>query len=190
MKTLSKIALCGWLTLPLFAFGQLKNGSYLVTPAACANSWTGYGEIGSYSLTGSLNIKQGSVECSGGAVTKALFVFDMQSISHENDNLESHLKDEDFFDVKKFPTATFELKKLQGNTATGSLTVRNVKKDISFPVTVAQQGTNIHLVGKAVIDRTVFGIHYNSNSFFENLGDSAIKNTFDFVFDVVAAPAK
>ena len=36
--------------------------------------------------------------------------------------------------------------------------------------------------GKITIDRTIFGVQYGSKSFFDNLGDQAIKNEFDLNF--------
>ena len=98
------------------------------------------------------------------------------------------LRDEAFFDASRFPTATFVLRSLTGTTATGQLTLKGVTKPVSFPVVVSQEGNGLRVKGRAVIDRTQFGIRYNSNSFFSNLGDQAIKNEFALTFDVVARP--
>jgi polyisoprenoid-binding protein YceI len=113
---------------------------------------------------------------------------DMTTIRHENGQLQTHLRDEAFFDATRFPTATFVLRTLTGTTATGQLTLKGVTKPVSFPVLVSQEGDGLRIKGRAVIDRTQFGIRYNSNSFFSGLGDQAIKNEFALTFDVVAKP--
>ncbi len=43
--------------------------------------------------------------------------------------------------------------------------------------------------GKATIDRTKFGLKYGSKSFFDNIGDKAIDDTFDLTFNVIAKKA-
>ena len=58
---------------------------------------------------------------------------------------------------------------------------------MAFPVTVAVvPGGGLRLRGTATLDRTQFGINYNSTAFFRNLGSYAIRNDFQVVFEVVA----
>jgi polyisoprenoid-binding protein YceI len=44
----------------------------------------------------------------------------------------------------------------------------------------------LRVTGTATLDRTQFGINYNSSSFFQNLGNYAIRNEFTLSFEVVA----
>ncbi len=153
-------------------------------------SWTGYGEIGGYSLTGKIQLKDASIQLESDSIKKAIIVLDMLSISHDNKDLESHLKGEDFFDVEKYPTANFitESTKYLNTTsaiAKGKLTIKGIAKQVAIPLQITANKASKIVKGKFVINRTQFGIKYNSKSFFGDLGDNAIKNNFDLVFEIV-----
>jgi polyisoprenoid-binding protein YceI len=155
-----------------------------------AISWTGYGEIGGYSLTGKIQLKDASIQLESDSIKKAIIVLDMLSISHENKDLESHLKGEDFFEVEKYPTANFVTESIKYWNATsaiakGKLTIKGIAKQVNIPLQITANKTAKTIKGKFVIDRTQFGIKYNSKSFFGDLGDNAIKNNFDLVFEMV-----
>lgn len=174
--------------LPLLSMAQQQTKIYNLQPAKQIISWTGYGEIGSYSLTGVLNLKSGRFEYDGQVLSKGVFVFDMNTISHENKTLVKHLKDEDFFYVMKYPVAEFQLSTLKNGKASGFVIIRNIKRPIEFPVSIVENAAKqIVIKGNLSIDRTQFEIYYNSNSFFQNLGSNAIKNQFDLKFELVAA---
>jgi polyisoprenoid-binding protein YceI len=152
-------------------------------------NWTGYGEIGGYSLTGNIQLKNGDIQMQGDTLKSAAIKIDMASITHKDKTLETHLKSEDFFDVKKYPEATFETETIEytnANTAIakGRLTIKQVTRPIKIALTIEK--TDISKILKAVItiDRTLFGIKYNSKSFFGGLGDRAIKNNFDLSFNL------
>lgn len=185
MKNFIKNTLFILFFVPICLFGQ-KKANYQVDNAVSTVNWTGYGAVGTYSLTGVLKLQKGTFELHKEKVSKGVFIFDMNTISHEEKNLEKHLKGEDFFDVTKFPTATFELNKVEKGLASGFLTIKNVKKLISFPVKIVQKEKKTQITGTMSVDRTLFGITYNSSSFFKDLGDQAIKNNFDLSFDLAA----
>jgi polyisoprenoid-binding protein YceI len=152
-------------------------------------SWTCYGEIGDYSLTGKIKLKAGSVEINNDTLKAANFTIDLNTISHDESNLVDHLKGEDFFDVAKFPIAELQVqsidnRNIQQPKISALLKIKDVTKTIQFPVSIVKGVNSKILKGKITIDRTVFGIKYNSKSFFSNLGDQAIKNNFDLVFEV------
>ncbi len=174
--------------LPLMSMAQQQTKMYTLRPAKQVISWTGYGEIGSYSLTGVLNLKSGSFEYDGKVLSKGVFVFDMNSINHENKTLVKHLKEEDFFYVKKYPVAEFQLSTVKNGKASGFVIIRNIKKPIEFQVSIVENAAKQLIIkGSLSIDRTQFEINYNSNSFFQNLGSNAIKNEFELKFELVAA---
>ena len=62
--------------------------------------WTGYGEVGNYLQSGSLEYKNGEFEYQDGRFISGNLVLDMKTISHNDRKLEKHLKSKDFFNVK------------------------------------------------------------------------------------------
>lgn len=148
--------------------------------------WTGYGEVGGYSLTGTINLKSGNFQMENNKIKSGIIIIDVKSINHSDNHLKEHLKGEDFFDVAKYPTATLVIlsSKLLSNNEieiTGNLTIKKITKPIVF---IIKQNQNT-FSGKITIDRTIFGVQYNSKSFFDNLGDQAIKNDFDLEFKLI-----
>ena len=83
------------------------------------------------------------------------------------EKLEGHLKSPDFFDVVKFPTASFTSSEIVAggpngatHTVKGKLTLRGVTKDIEFPATLAIAGKDISGKTEFSINRKDFGIVY------------------------------
>ena len=69
----------------------------------------------------------------------------------------------DWFEVGKFPKATFEAtgftpKGGDSYEAAGKLTIRGLSKDVTLPFTLTVAGDTAHAVGKAKLIRTAFGI--------------------------------
>ncbi len=153
--------------------------------------WTGYGEVGNYSLTGSIHLKNGIYKLKNDSLTELELTIDMPSINSDNKDLKTHLCNADFFNVSVFPTSSFVLSqaldlKAGKGIAKGMLTIKDVTKPIDVPFTCMVQAGKPTFEGKLTIDRTTFNVKYGSKSFFDNLGDQAIKNTFDIVFKVKA----
>ena len=182
MKTLLFFSFLFLGTLPVIA------QRYVADAKQTKLAWTGYGEVGSYAPSGTIQLQQGVFDLNGTQLTKGRIDIDMRTIQHDDEKMQTHLRGEDFFNAPKFPTATFVLQQIKGNQATGQLTIKGTTKPVSFPILITTEGDALRIKGKATIDRTVFGIKYNSSSFFSGLGDYAIKNTFDLAFDVVARP--
>ena len=95
------------------------------------------------------------------------------------EKLIGHLKSDDFFSVKKFPTATLTLKQVtrtqQGYKAKGDLTIKGITKPVEVELLrTAAEG----YASTLVVNRTEFDIKYGSGSFFSNLGDKAIEDNF------------
>lgn len=86
------------------------------------------------------------------------------SLFADKEKLTKHLKSPDFFDVTKFPTASFrstEIKKDgEGHTISGDLTLHGVTKRISFPATVTVTGSQVNAKAEFSINRQDFGIAY------------------------------
>ncbi|WP_310397357.1 YceI family protein [Hymenobacter sp.] len=176
--------------LPLFALlaaRPVATATYRLDPATSTLTWTGHAEAGTWAPQGTIRLREGSVVTAGQVVRAARVVVDMATIAHEQAPLAEHLRNADFFDVAKFPTAVFELTEFRAGKARGTLTLKGTTKPVEFPVTVtpAPDG-GLRLRGTATLDRTEFGINYNSASFFQNLGSYAIRNDFQVAFDVLA----
>ena len=87
------------------------------------------------------------------------------SVVSDHPKLTGHLKSADFFDVQKFPKASFVSTKItqtEGSKAnvTGNLTLHGVTKQISFPATIAQSGGRFVTTAEFGINRKDFGIMY------------------------------
>ena len=148
-------------------------------------NWTGYGAIGGYSLSGTLNFAQDSfLIFEADRLVAGTLVFDMKSIAHENKQLVRHLKDKDFFEVKKYAQARFKIEDVNEGKIKGKLTIKGITKTIEVPFEESTDAVGKKINGEIAVDRTQFGINYNSDSFFKNLGSNAIKDKFDVKFSL------
>ena len=103
-------------------------------------------------------------------VTDSKVSIDIQTGSVEADDpqLTAHLKTPDFFDVAKFPKATFTSTKIDAvaggaantYTVTGNLDLHGAKKSISFPATIQTTADNVSVDAEFAINRKDFGIVY------------------------------
>lgn len=159
-------------------------------------AWTGAKVTGTHS--GTVAVKDGSLTFKEGVLTGGNFTIDMTSIAVTDllgdgkASLEGHLKNDDFFGVKKHPTATLVVKKAVANGSgkydvTGDLTIKGVTKPVNFTTTVNQTGNVVTAKSDIKIDRSLYDIKYGSGKFFENLGDKTIYDEFDLSVTLVAA---
>ncbi|MBF9220164.1 YceI family protein [Hymenobacter ruricola] len=162
--------------------------TYRLDPAASTLTWTGHAEAGTWAPQGTVRLREGSLTAEGSTVRAARVVVDMATIAHEQAQLAEHLRGADFFDAATYPTATFQLTEFKAGRAYGTLTIKGVTKPVDMPVAVEPVAGGLRLRGTATLDRTRFGINYNSASFFQNLGSYAIRNDFQVAFDMVARP--
>ena len=89
------------------------------------------------------------------------------SVVTDEDQLTGHLKTADFFDVAKFPKATFVSTRIEPATAggdaytvTGNFDLHGVKKSISFPATIKLTPNSVAVDAEFSINRKDFGIVY------------------------------
>jgi polyisoprenoid-binding protein YceI len=90
---------------------------------------------------------------------------DTTSLYSDNKKLTGHLQNQDFFDVKKYPTAKFVTTKVEkakeGYTITGDLTLLGKTKAVSFPATVEVKDGKLSLKSsKFTINRSEWGMTY------------------------------
>jgi polyisoprenoid-binding protein YceI len=92
---------------------------------------------------------------------------DVDSINTANKKRDAHLKNEDFFNVKQYPNITFKLIKVEGDKATGTLTMHGVTKEITLElenngmVKDPWGNTRVGLALSGKINRYDFGLKYN-----------------------------
>jgi polyisoprenoid-binding protein YceI len=139
---------------------------------------------------GTVQAESGNLAMDGsGKLVGGYFVLDMNSISstdltdkREKGSLEKHLKDDDFFSVQKYPKAYFTLTSAAPGigvnefTITGKLEVKGISKEISFPATLEKIGDQIRARASFKINRTKWGVNYQSGSVFSNLKDGIISD--------------
>ncbi len=93
---------------------------------------------------------------------------DTASVVADEDGLTTHLKTPDFFDVSKFPKATFGSTKIEGSgeayTVTGNFDLHGVKKSISFPATIKVAADSASVDAEFAINRKDFGIVYKGKA--------------------------
>jgi polyisoprenoid-binding protein YceI len=133
---------------------------------------------------GFVNFQDGYFIKTDDKITGGRFVIDLNTImatdmeAEGNKNLTKHLKDDDFFDVKKYPKATLVITKVTYHDATrfeakADLTIKGIIKPVKFQATIDYDKKT--MTTKFKIDRTRWGINYNST-----IKDSAISDAVGF----------
>jgi polyisoprenoid-binding protein YceI len=89
------------------------------------------------------------------------------SVVTDEDALTKHLQTPDFFDVAKYPRATFTSTKIEANAAggathnvTGHFDLHGVKKSITFPATITIAADSVSVNAEFSINRKDWGIVY------------------------------
>jgi polyisoprenoid-binding protein YceI len=111
-------------------------------------------------ISGTLTLADGKAE--GGKVSVEI---DTASVKTDQGDLDKHLKSPDFFDVAKFPKATFTSTEIKAggdkgatHTITGELDLHGVKKTISFPATITVGDDSVTGAAEFSINRKDFSI--------------------------------
>lgn len=179
------------------AVAEVASDTYTVNTAESSIAWKGYKPTGSHN--GTINISNGSFELTDGKIASGTFTIDMNSIvvldipaeDEGNGKLAGHLKNADFFDVEKYPNATFEITgvtETEGKTMlSGNLTLKEKTNNITIPVTVNTANNGLTLTSETfTIDRSKWDVKYGSKSFFDNLGDKFINDDIELQVTVKA----
>ncbi|MFD0962732.1 YceI family protein [Pseudofulvibacter geojedonensis] len=148
--------------------------------------------------TGSFSAEEGILKfegenLKGGKVTfpiKTLKVTDIPETEESYGKLVGHLLSPDFFDMEKYSNATFEITNVEGNKITGNLNLKGITKSISFDAIITHSEDLVQVSSnKFTIDRTLWGIEYNSGKIADpaELGDYLIKDDVEIKIDVKAS---
>lgn len=164
---------------------------YIANISESTIEWKGFKPTGTHN--GTINLTSGVFSTNDGKLHSGTFLIDMASLKDADgsERLEGHLKSGDFFDVEKFPDAVFEItgsEDKDGKTLlSGNLTMKGVKNNISFPVTISDAEDMMKITSDAfTIDRSKWNIQYGSKSFFDDLGDKFINDDIELKISVKA----
>ena len=146
-------------------------------------NWTGKAAFNSYSLTGTLTSEAGNIIIKDNQIESLEVIIDMKSLNHENKRLKSHLRGKDFFEVKKYSQATFTLDKptaVQDGHAelSGTLKIKNSAHSENIQAIVKIEDNKVLLTFNTEIDRTKYGVKFNSPTFFKKMKENAIADSF------------
>lgn len=149
--------------------------------------WTGT-MLGIKEHHGTVPAKEAAITVKGPSVTAGKVVVDLSGIKPLDENyapdgseqgtragLVGHLQSPDFFDVANHPTAMFEITGVEGNTATGKLTVRGVTHEEKVTdIVVTDNAGAITATGKLTFDRQKYGVAWSSGSKDAVLNDNIV----------------
>jgi polyisoprenoid-binding protein YceI len=147
--------------------------------------WLGEKVTGSHE--GTISVKEGHLHFDNNFFTGGNIVIDMSTIEctdlvgEPKSSIEGHLSSDDFFGIKKYPTANLEIvntDKIKDSKnkykVSAILEIKSIKNNIEFEVEIDNGSAIVDLV----IDRTKYNVKYGSGSFFDNLGDKMIYDDF------------
>jgi polyisoprenoid-binding protein YceI/rhodanese-related sulfurtransferase len=166
--------------------------------------WTGRNLASAHS--GTIKLHAGQIEIRESRPVRGDFTLDMDSIenldlpdSKMRQILINHLKSDDFFDVRRFPTAEFQLSKIKalpgarrGNPnyeVTGDLTLKSVTNEIAFPVIIGLTPDGLIAADAHFdIDRTRWNVLYGSGKFYEKLGKHLVNDEVSLALKLITLP--
>lgn len=141
---------------------------------------------------GSFKNFDGSIEYAGSTPQQISFDIDLNSIETDDEKLTGHLKSPDFFDVAKYPKATFTSTSIapapagspngQTHVLRGTLDMHGTKKDVEIPVVAQQSAEGVHATSEFTINRHDWGISY------KGAADDLIKDNVLIKLDLMFPP--
>ena len=135
---------------------------------------------------GTVKFKAGKIIKTNNKITGGTFTVDMSSIINTDgdysEDLVSHLKNEDFFNVEQFPTAKLVITKVEHHNNNqlrmdANLTIKGIEKPILFDAKL--NADNTKLTAKFKIDRTDWDIIYGTKGKVK-VKDYAISDAIEF----------
>ena len=152
----------------------------------------GGGHNGTMELSsGTFSVKDGKLESGNFIIDiSSLKVLDIPADDDGNASLRGHLLSGDFFDAENHGNAAFAVtgvSEKDGKTMVeGNLTLKGVKKNISFPAMVKVEGDKAMIESETfTINRTDFGMKYGSTSLADTVKDKAISDDVELSVKVV-----
>lgn len=180
------------------AFGQKKREGVQISKVQTSDiRWWGYKTVKSEATThsGFVKLKSGKFFFTNKVLTGGEFTLDMRSLAatdiagEEQVKLTNHLKSIDFFDVKKYPVAKFEMTKVLPSKNPdynyliyGNLTLKGTRKTISFPANIRTNDRFVEFQSaKISLNRRDYKVYYQSS-----VRDYFINNQIDIQIHLTA----
>lgn len=171
-------------------------GTHTLDTAQSEVRWTGKKSIGDEHF-GTIGLKSGSLNLDGDVAGS--FVIDMTMVDSKDlsgslkESLDKHLMSDDFFASETYPESLFTITNLEPAfstdvteyTLTGDLTLKDITKEISFPVVVEHGTSGLKVEATTSIDRTEWEVKYGSGKFFKELGDKLIEDNIELILNLV-----
>jgi polyisoprenoid-binding protein YceI/rhodanese-related sulfurtransferase len=179
----------------------IEDGVYLADTAASRIEWAGRNAGTRHH--GTVKIAKGQFKIETGLITGS-FEVDMNTIHNinlEGDELhpvlEQHLKSDDFFFVRLFPKAVFNITDgkpkdpawltAPNYSVKGELSLRGVSAPLEFDATVNKTDKDrLAIESHFDIDRTQWNVIYGSTRFFEHLGMHKVFDLISIQVNVIA----
>ncbi len=176
---------------------------YVIDTMNSKAEWKGFKVVKSDNTShiGTLKFESGEVTVKDNKLESGQFVIDMNSIANEdlketdgNAKLIGHLKSADFFDVEKFPTASYEITKISEAPAgsdyntvlDGNLTLKGITKPATFNANVKIKDGELSIATEPKdINRDEFGIKFQMPA-----AEGLIKNEINVQLKVKAIEKK
>ena len=153
---------------------------------------------------GLFKVTNGAVTVANGTIAGGQFDININSMQLEEKGemfetkLRPHLLNADFFDAEKYPTAKFEITKVEPYTATGTdssvvaganylvsgnLTLKDATKNITFPAKIDVAENAVDAKANFDIDRTWWNMNYGND---KSLGNKFISETVNVQLNLQA----
>jgi len=176
---------------------------YMLVADGSVIEWVGSKPAGKHN--GTIAVTNGEIYLNNGKIESGKFTIDMNSITvldlaagEGKEDLEAHLKgtaegkEDHFFDVAKYPEATFEITNVNtvdGQTnIEGNLTMKGITKNVKFPASILVDEDTLTITSESfAINRTDWEVNYGSKSIFDDLKDKFIEDNIELKVAVKAS---
>lgn len=134
-------------------------------------------ELGIGGHRGKIKLRDGVLKVKNNELIGGIVTIDMSTITTTDlegewkTKLENHLKNEDFFAVETYPTASFEIASVSpvdtisgaSHLVAGNLQIKDITKSITFPANIRIVNNSVLATSQPfVIDRTEWGVSHRS----------------------------
>ncbi|MEO9512973.1 MAG: YceI family protein [Flavobacteriaceae bacterium] len=164
-------------------------GTIKIDTAKSVIKWKGSNLFKFNQHYGTVKFSSGEISMNEDGISGGKFVVDMNSIMNTdgkyNEMLVSHLKHKDFFNVEKFPLAKLEIHQIKhadnGQMEIDALlTIKGISRPIKFSSTWEKGPNETMLKSKFIMDRTRWGISYESKGIIGSVKDDIISDAVEF----------